>query len=860
MNKLHQLLRLLPIFLATGLVAQPQPEKYAFDLPYFLPQGNYTYNQTIPTPESVIGFPLGQQHAGWDQVVEYMKTLAGCSDRVTVKETGRTYQHRPFIEVIITSVDNQKNIELIQEEHLKLSDIEQSNSLRLDDMPVVVNLIYSIHGNEASGVNASLAIAYFLAAAEGNDIDELLKNEIVVMTPGANPDGINRFASWVNSSRSLTDVSDLKSREFLEPWPSSRTNHYWADCNRDWLMAQHPEGRNGLNVYFEWLPNVVADQHEQGATRPYYFSPGHPKRTHPLTSQLNQDLTAEITAYTAQALDQIGTTYYSKEGYDDFYYGKGAAYGDIHGSVCLLYEQGSTRGHLRQTVNGVWPFPWTIRNQALASHATLVAAHEMRLRLLAYQKEFYEHSASDARKEVVQGYIFDTRGSKSVAFHFLENMAQHRIDVYRLGKDYAAKDGKSFKKEDAYVIPVAQKNSKTVKTIMENCLEYIDSTFYDISTWTFPHAFNLNYSPVNTTNGLLGERVQDNPFPSGQVIGGQSKVGYVFENKEFYAPKIVYELQRKDVRVSAGSRPFLFQSGDVKKEMGYGTFEVLVQNQSLSAEELYTTLVDLARITGVDVYSASTALMADVDLGSPAFKPLVQPKVAMLVGRSMGLFDSGEIWFLLDKRFQMPPVLIESASLTAKDLQAYNTIILANGTPNLSKTSETCLKDWVAAGGTLIATGKACEWVNETGLLSIKTKSTAIKADSTITYRPFADRLTASVGRSIEGVILNCRLDKTHPLAWGLDQDEIAVMKNNTTIFQTDSSPYVSPLRYTSNPLLSGYLSVNNRQLLKDAPAVFAKSYKSGTIIVFADDLNFRSYFFGTSKIFLNALFLNQCI
>ena len=137
----------------------------------------------------------------------------------------------------------------------------KSRSIVIDDMPVIVSLIYSIHGNEASGVNASLAVAYHLAAAQG----------IVVMTPGANPDGINRFASWVNSSRSFTNVSDIKSREFTEPWPSSRTNHYWIDCNRDLLMAQHPEGINGLNGYFEWLPNVVVDQHEQAY--PSVYSP-----------------------------------------------------------------------------------------------------------------------------------------------------------------------------------------------------------------------------------------------------------------------------------------------------------------------------------------------------------------------------------------------------------------------------------------------------------------------------------------------------------------------------------------------------------------------------------------------------------
>lgn len=848
---------LLPVFLATGVVAQPQPEKYRYDLAYFLPEGNQTYDPQIPTPESILGFQIGQQHVGWDQVTDYMKLLAQHSNRVSLKETGRTYQHRPFLEVVFTSAENQKNLNRIREEHLKLSDPNQSGSVYTDDMPIVTSLIYSVHGNEASGVNASLAVAYYLAAAQGNDIDELLENEVVVMIPGANPDGINRFASWVNASRSLTDVSDLNSREFKEPWPSSRTNHYWIDPNRDWLMAQHPEGINGLNVYFEWLPNVLVDFHEQEATLPYYFSPGHPKRTHPLTPQLNQDLTAEISSYIAKTLDNIGTPYYSKEGFDDFYYGKSAAYGDIHGSVCLLYEQGSTRGHLRNTPYGVWPFAWTVRNQALASLATLTAAKEMRLRLLNYQKEYYEHAIADACREAVQGYVFDTRGSKSVAFHFLENMAHHHIDVYHLKKDISV-GNKKFEKEDAYVIPVVQKNATMVKTLMENMLEYNDSTFYDISTWTFPHAFNLDYEPIKSVVGLLGERVEENAFPEGRIIGGRSGIGYVFENTEFYAPKIVYELQCKGIRVNASKLPFRFKSGNVEKQMGYGTFQVLVQNQSLLSDELYDMLNVLARKTGVDIYSVSTALMPDVDMGSPAFKPLVQPKVAMLVSRGMGIPDSGEIWFLLDYRFQMRPVLIESPSLTAKQLQAYNIVILANGTPNLNESSEAALKDWISAGGTLIATGKAYAWVDKNELMPLKTKSVA--QEDTVGYRPFAEKIESGAGKNIDGVILNCHLDKTHPLAWGLDQDEIAVMKTNNIIFQKDKDPYASPLHYTAQPLLSGFLSVSNRKLLANTPTVFAKHYNNGLVIVFADDMNFRSYFFATSKLFMNALFYNKCI
>ncbi len=52
---------------------------------------------------------------------------------------------------------------------------------------------YSIHGNEPSGSNAALALAYYLAAAQGDEIDALLNSNIVLFDPAFNPDGLSRF-------------------------------------------------------------------------------------------------------------------------------------------------------------------------------------------------------------------------------------------------------------------------------------------------------------------------------------------------------------------------------------------------------------------------------------------------------------------------------------------------------------------------------------------------------------------------------------------------------------------------------------------------------------------------------------------
>lgn len=107
----------------------------------------------------------------------------------------------------------------------------------------------------------------------------------------------------------------------------------------------------------------------------------------------------------------------------------------------------------------------------------------------------------------------------------------------------------------------------------------------------------------------------------------------------------------------------------------------------------------------------------------------------------------------------------------------------------------------------MIATGKASAWASKQGLISLKTKETLLeKADSLSVYRSFADKAEAKAGKLIKGVILNCHLDKTHPLAWGLDQDEIAVIKTNDIIFQKDRDPYVSAFILYQEALVVGIL------------------------------------------------------
>lgn len=843
------------IFPTAGF-SQPSPEPFPIGLDYYFPEGDHTFDPAVTQPKDVFGFELGEVHIDWGNALEYIYALAGSSDRISLKTFGRTNEYRPIVQLVITSPENQRNLESIRQERQKLADTGRSSSVDTDNMPVVVNLMAGMHGDELSGVNAVLAVAYYYTAAQGSAVEELLENTIITIVPGLNPDGINRFATWVKTTKSETNVSNTDSREFSEVWPVSRYNHYWANCNREWLLAQHPEGRTALAMFFEWYPNISIDHHEHSAENNFFFSPGNPDRTHHLIPQLNREFTGRVTSYMAKSFDKTGQLYISKELYDSYSYSMGSTYPAIFGAVGILLEQGSARGHLRATkTHGVRTFASTIRNHCLADMAAVQAGYEMRKELLDYQRDCFVDMRNRGAKDPVQGYVFNTRGSRGLAYNFIEHLRHHRIDIYKLARD-VTHNGVVYSTEDSYIIPTDQDSYGILKAAMEKATEFRDSTFYDVSTWSFPYAYNLQYGELSRVGGLAGEKVTDNVFREGRLVGGQSGVAYVFGAGEYYSHKVINELHRNGLRMRVGEKPFTWDNDGAPITFSHGTALLQVAGQPLDADRIYELVGRLAKEAGVDIYSLNTGSMKEFDLGSSSFRFIEQPRVAVVVGQGVNASECGQIWMMLDKRFQAPPVLIEQTKFSGIDLNKYNVLIVAGGVPVFSTAVNEKIKKWVDAGNTLIATRGAYTWTNRAGLTDMKVKEAPVR--STPAYLPYEQREGAGAGNVVRGVIVGCRLDPTHPIGWGYSQDEIAVFRQGNTALEPSSDPYSMPLSYLDEPYISGCISQANLRHLAGSPAVMISPSGRGRVVYFSDDMNFRSYWYGTSKLFLNAIFFGQ--
>ena len=333
-------------------------------LDYYL-DSDHPYNKNIPQPKELLGFEVGTWHVSHDKLVNYMYRLAESSDRIHIENRGRTYEDRPILLLTITSPENYQRIDDIQKNHMALTE-PGADQIEIESQPLVVYQGFSIHGNEPSGANAGLLLAYHLAASEAPETLKMLDELVILFDPSFNPDGLQRFSYWANTNKNQTLTADPNDREYHEVWPGGRTNHYWFDMNRDWLPAQLPESQARIKTFTKWLPNILTDHHEMGTNATFFFQPGIPSRVNPLTPKMNQKLTQKIGSFHVEAFDKLGSLYYSEEDYDDFYYGKGSTYPDVNGSIGILFEQASSRGHIQESDNGLLTFPFTIRNQLTA--------------------------------------------------------------------------------------------------------------------------------------------------------------------------------------------------------------------------------------------------------------------------------------------------------------------------------------------------------------------------------------------------------------------------------------------------------------------------------------------------------------
>jgi len=826
-------------------------------------------DERLPRPEAFLGYPLGERFTSWDRIQAYLDALAAASNRVKVVSYGETYEGRPLKLVAISSPDNLAHLDALRQEHLRLADpgtLSRGDRERLvERQPLVVWLAYGIHGNESSSSEAAMAVAYVLAAGQG-EIPGLLRNTILLIDPLVNPDGRERYVHAFEERRGGEPNPRSAAAEHWEPWPGGRQNHYLVDLNRDWAWVSQQETRQRLVAYRAWEPQVYVDFHEMGTEASYFFPPPaepvHPQIAHRVVSWLDTFGRAN-----AQAFDHQGWVYFKGQNYDLFYPGYGDSYPSLRGAVGMTYEMaGGGRGGLSLTLADGSPLtlPDRIARHFTTSLTTVRTAVAHSRKLLADFAETREGPPGPGRTYL---WPADRQEAKALA----DLLTLHGIRVRQLGETATVKARRLAHTpgtEEERRFPAgtyAVSTTQPLGTLAQVLLDYdapmseaflnrqrrrlednLAGEFYDITAWSLPLAFNLDTWVVAGEPGGLKA-----PAPPAPGMHGASTLGFLVRPQGLGSYRLAAALQKR------GFHYRLALTGFSAEGVDYPSGTLFIPRHANPAE-LDKTLSGLLAEDGLTAQGlAASYEIKGVSLGSRDMAAVRPVQVGLVSGEGVDPTSFGFLWSLLDRQIGVRHDRLDLARLADVDLGEIDVLLLPDGDYDRvpDKTRE-ALDAWIKAGGELVAIGDATVWLSAHEMTTIKKWEPPKEGgDPEISV---ADQPPPS-GLALRpivtpGAAVATRMQPNHPLTVGLESSP-AVLVEGSLVLKTTGDPRKDVLvAATEHPVVAGFAFPEAEERLAGSLLVGAETRGKGSVILFAHDPAFRLFWRATTPILLNAI------
>ena len=888
-------LTVLPLFCMALLTGMITGVSKAQDFEYW---PGTEYDPSIPTMKEILGYHTGERitpHAGLMRYLEALESAA--PDRVHILEYARSWEGRRLVYAFVGSPDRMGGLADISAGMKRLSDPRQTSRAAADSLiaslPVIVNLSYSVHGNEISPSDAALLTAYHLLAARNDPVvDRILEETIVMIDPVQNPDGRDRFVHNYEIAEGLEPNASPLAAEHNEPWPGGRTNHYYFDLNRDWISLTQPETLGRVKVLQDYYPPVFVDLHEMGSNATYYFAP----EAVPYNPHLARDQRESLQLFgrnNAKWFDHYGFSYFTREVFDAFYPGYGASWPSYYGSVAMTYEQASARGLVvRRSDESVMHFRDSVRHHFVASIATSETAAMNREKLLA---DFYTYRLSaiqEGRSEGVRAYILPRRGDANTSGvdKLAALMAYHGVETQQAGSDFRA-GGESYP-AGSYVISLAQPAKRLIRTLLDTHVPMGDEfiaeqerrrskgmgdQIYDVTAWSFPLMYNVEAVAVD--RAVVGDlsRVEPDMIPPGSIEGGRAEVAYLVPWGTQAAGRLLAASHRAGLRVF--STDLAFVQGDRRFPSGTLIFKV-----KENPDHLHDTLAGIAASSGAEVIATDTGWVDDgPNFGSNNVVYMRKPRIALAWDRPTRAYNAGATRFVVERQIGYPVTPVRTRQLAFAELRDFDVLLLPDpgfgGTYGdvLGEGGTRRIRDWVRAGGTVVGLGSgATAYLAEemTGLLSTTREDEADSesepdngdsgngiASGRIfeTEDEFLRALQSddSAPPAAQGVLLKARLDPDHWLAAGRDETVHALVRGSSIFapLKLDEGSNVAVFLGPEEVLASGFAWEGSTMQLAYKPLLMAQRNGRGLAIGFTADPNFRAYMDGLNILFLNAIF-----
>lgn len=837
------------------------------------------YDPQVPTPASVLGHEVGERFTPHHMLMRYLDRVAAASGRVHLDTVAHTFEGREVMMVAITSEANQARLREIQAGAARLADPRGASTAELDAlvgrMPTVVWMGFTVHGPEASGAEAAIALIYQLAAGQDPETRMVLDSAVVLIDPLENPDGHERHVQDVMRMRTALGVPvHPQARIHSGTWPGPRTSHYHFDLNRDWYAQSHPETRGRVESMLAWWPHVATDLHEMGTNNTYFFAPPMApvnQLVHPnIRSWWDIFASANIAAF-----DANGWSYFRREGYDEFYPGYGSSWPIYNGAVGMTYEQASSRGGaIRRSDGTILTLAEAARHHYTAAWATVTTAARRSTQRVRDYLAFRQTAVSDAMDASLRAVAFE-RDSGGRADSLAQKLRQNGIEVHRVGAaasvngamEYGAKTrgwGTAQLPAGAYVVDLAQPQGRLARALLEpdapldsafiveelgRRRQGLSDRFYDMTAWAFPYTYRVRAWGLRTPPGGL-EPVGD-PVPRAASLA-RGSYGYAVATGSVAGLRMLAGLLADSVRVWYA--PYSFRMGSEEFPRGAFVVRAASNDSSMHGKVARHALESGARVVPL----ASAAADAGTDLGSNSVIPIVAPRVAILAGEPVSGQSFGYAWYAFDQRLRYPTTALDVAAITGSALGDFNVLVVPSASPGalrraLGDDGRERIASWVRNGGVLITTDAATDWLasEQLGLSRFRVRGDAEPADS---------MPGAPLPASVPGAIVRAVIDTLSPITAGIEELEVPVQYFSDRLYTAPRDVRPGEIVAAYAPLerlrIAGYLWPEVPERLAGTPYAWTERAGRGRVVGFTADPTFRDFWPGLLPLFGNAVLL----
>ena len=864
-----------------GLSAAPPASAQSF-----LP--GVTYDPAIPTIESVLGKPSGERITPAADVIRYFRALQQAApERIVVTPYAKSWQGRELVYAAIGSPERIAQLDAFSTDMKALADPRRTSQAAANAIiaraPGSVWLGHGVHGDEISSSDASMMTAYHLLAASSDPtVQNILANTLVFIDPVQNPDGRDRFVNGFYDTTGLAPSGSRIAAERNQPWPGGRTNHYLFDMNRDWISLTQPETRGRVEIFQKWFPLVFVDLHEMGSDSTYFFSPEADPYNPDITSTQRESLKL-IGRNNARWFDQFGFSYFTREVYDAFYPGYGAAWPLFHGSIGTTYEQASARGLLARRSDGTdMSYQDTVRRHFTSSIATLETMSANREKML---RDFYAYRASaidEGRKGSVRSYVIPPQQDQSTADRLARLLAAQGIDVSR-ATDTIRACRKTYP-AGTYVVSLAQPAGRLARTLLEPQVSLdpkfmaeqerrrakdLEPELYDVTAWSLPLMFNVTTDRcADDASGALAPFAADTPLPGG-VSRPEATYGFLAPWGSTAAVRLLASALREGIAVSSSDFAFTHEG------RSYPAGTLIFRNSG--TEGLAAKVQRLAADTGANLTGIDDSWITDgPSFGSTRVATHHAPRIALAWDAPTRSSAAGNLRFVIERQFGYPVTPIRTSFLSSGELSQFDVVILPEGGNygGVMGDGGAALRAWMQRGGVLIAIGEAARFVSdpksemasirrETAFRKDKPEKPDDKATAPGTELSTRDALIAAETPLEEspdaspGALVKATPDPDHWLAAG-HKPSLNVLMSGSDIYtpaRRDHGVNVVSFAGPDELVTSGYLWEETKQQLAFKPFVVVEPKGRGQLIVFTQNPTVRAYLDGLNVLLANAIF-----